>query len=564
MKIPYGLSNFKKVITEGYLYIDKTVYIEKLENYGNLNILLRPRRFGKSLFLSSLWHYYDVRFRDDFEAIFAKLYIGKNPTALRNSYKILFMEFSGLDTDDQDAVFRSFKDRIDINLRTFLDRYQYSNEKIDRIISCQSPAAKMDSFFEIIKDEKIYILIDEYDHFANTILGDDLQLFQKIVGRGGFVRSFYETIKTATQTGVVDRLFITGVTSITLDSLTSGFNIVDNLTHNRKFNEAIGFTSQETGEVITPLADKCELDKQLLLSDLASWYNGYLFSDEAEERVYNSNMLLYFLKNFNLDKCRYPGQMLDENIISDYRKILQYFAIGDGESNYQVLEELIATGELIATHKRKLDIVKSFDRDDFISLLFYMGFITIKESDLGDIKFIIPNHVIERLYFEYFKIEVEQRGQIKMDNRQLKEAIKQLALHDNPTPFIRELGKVLALLSNRDFLKMDEKHIKAIVLTLLYQSEVYFIKSEAEINNKYPDILLLERNPIEVKHQFLFELKLSKKGDGKAGWEAKKSEGIRQVQGYLDLPDITTLAKLRSYLILTNGSEVEIIKVGGQ
>jgi hypothetical protein len=180
---------------------------------------------------------------------------------------------------------------------------------------------------------------------------------------------------------------------------------------------------------------------------------------------------------------------------------------------------------------------------------------------LNEIRYTMPNYVIQKLYYEYFRVEIEQRGQVVVDNRLLNEAVKQLALYNNITPLTEEINKVLALFSNRDFMNMDEKHIKAVILTLLYQSEVYFIRSEPEINNRYPDIMLLERNPFKVEHQFLFELKYSKKKDGEKGWREKKEQGVRQIREYLGLEDILCLPKLKSYLLLTNGSDVEAIAV---
>ena len=204
---------------------------------------------------------------------------------------------------------------------------------------------------------------------------------------------------------------------------------------------------------------------------------------------------------------------------------------------------------------------KPFERDDFISLLFYMGFITISGRILDQLRYAVPNHVISRLYFQYFKREIEQRAQISLDSRLLAEAVRQLALHNNIAPLTEEISKVLALFSNRDFMRMDEKHIKAVILTLLYQSDVYFIRSEAEVTKHYPDILLLERSPFEVPNQFLFELKYCKKKDGAQDWRRKREEGIRQVQEYLELEDVRCLDKLRAYLLLTDGTEIEAIPV---
>ncbi|MCI5122482.1 MAG: AAA family ATPase, partial [Candidatus Electrothrix sp. AUS4] len=314
---------------------------------GGFNILLRPRRFGKSLFLSTLWHYYDVRSKDEFDALFGGLAAGRNPTPLRNSYQVLFMEFSGIGDSDNDAVERDFLFEVHKRLRIFLEDYQYPDETIRRLETRSSPASLMKLFFEIIREEKIYLLIDEYDHFANSILGTSPERFQEIIGRGGFVRSFYETIKTATMEGIVDRFFITGVTSITLDSLTSGFNIGNNITHHRAFHQAVGFTREEVETAVRPLADACDLEQRELMKELSRWYNGYRFSTRAQERLFNADMVLYFIKNFDKETCLYPERMLDDNIASDYRKIMQLFGIGDRAANFKILEELITVGEVV-------------------------------------------------------------------------------------------------------------------------------------------------------------------------------------------------------------------------
>ena len=563
MKLPYGESNFKKIITQGFLYIDKTEYIAALEENGSYNILLRPRRFGKSLFVSTLRHYYDIRFKDEFEALFGGLAAGRRPTPLRNGYQVLFMEFSGINIKDEETIECDFAFEVTRRLRTFLKEYQYPAEAIRRVEEQSSPASLMKAFFEVVKDAKIYLLIDEYDHFANAVLGESQELFCAIVGKGGFVRSFYETVKTATMEGIVDRLFITGVTSITLDSMTSGFNIGDNITFHRDFNQAMGFTGRETKEMVRPLVEVCGLDNQEVMDTLGRWYNGYRFSSRADEKIFNPDMVLYFIRHFDRGECRFPEQMLDDNIASDYGKIMRLFGVGDREKNFQVLEELITEGEIMGRHKGKLDldINKPFERDDFISLLLYMGFITLSGTVLSQYRYRVPNYVVQKLYYGYFRAEIEQRSRITVSSHAVENAVAELALHNNIKPLVEEISRALALFSNRDFMRMDEKHIKAVILTLLYQSEVYFIRSEAEVNNRYPDILLLERNPIEVRYQFLFELKYSKKKEGEKGLEAKRAEGIEQINTYQQLAEIRKLSKLKSYLLLTNGTEIEATEV---
>lgn len=220
MKIPYGESNFKTVLTRGYVYVDKTAYIRKLEETGKYLFLLRPRRFGKSLFVSMLEHYYDVLRRDEFDALFGGLHIGQHPTASRNGYQVLVMDFSGISTDSRENIFDAFCSKINNTLLGFLERYGYPRDYHATISAEPLPANKMEVLLRICQGQKIYLLIDEYDHFANTLLADDLEYFQQIMGKGGFVRALFEVLKTGTRQGILDRLFITDVTPLMLDSLT--------------------------------------------------------------------------------------------------------------------------------------------------------------------------------------------------------------------------------------------------------------------------------------------------------------------------------------------------------
>jgi hypothetical protein len=561
-KIPYGESNFRKVVTGGFVYIDKTTYIPQMEAAGSYLFLLRPRRFGKSLFLSMLEHYYDSHHAADFDALFGNLYIGQHPTPLKNSYQVLFMEFSGIDTHGgEEDIYQRFLEKVETSLYDFLSRYAYPPEMGEGIAAKTSPESKLERFFTLLGGQKILLLIDEYDHFANSILADDLKLFQRIVGKGGFVRSFYETIKTATQRGIVDRFIATGVTPIMLDSMTSGFNIGKNISRSKAFNAAVGFTRQEVASLLQPLADACLLEQEQVLDVVTDWYNGYRFHSEADDNIYNANMVLYFVDNFDVGSCRYPRQMLDANIASDYGKIMAMFSIGDRDANYAVLDTLLNEGVVVARQVEKFDFDKGFTRDDFISLLAYMGFVSLHDETLAGESFVIPNQVMRELYFQYFKVELERRNRISIPDHALRLAVEKLALYDDIQPLVGELGRVLQLLSNRDALYLDEAHIKTVLLALLYQSPAYFIQSEREMDRKYPDILLLERSPYKVNYQHLIELKYSKKGDGDKGFAAKRQEGIAQVQGYLQLPTVASLPKLSVWLLVTDGTQVEVVRV---
>ncbi len=560
-KIIYGISNFKMAKEDNYLYIDKTKHIEKLETINEKYLIfLRPRRFGKSLFLSTLQYYYDENSAHEFDAIFHDTYIGKNPTPLKSSYRILFFEFSGIEVEQKNIedIKSSFRVNVKVSLQRYLDNYGYNSSSIKQLAKIDNPADMVKEFLEIIKDDKVYLLIDEYDQFANAILAYSMQDFLKIVSKGGFVRSFYEVIKGATQTGTVQKMFITGVTPITLDSLSSGFNIVLNISHHKQFNDMAGFTQKEAeyslGETIFK---RCDIDKkEEFLKKVKTWYDGYLFNVKANERIYNSTLLNYFISNYDYDDCTMPTKMLDVNVASDYRAIMKLFNIGDSEQNYKILEDLIEGNSLTGVIKDRYDLNRDFTSDDFITLIYSMGFITIKEEIFGGVyRFEIPNYVIKMLYFNYFAKELEKRNSLTISSN-INNILLDLAIGDTK-PLEAQLNEVIKVLSNRDHMGFDEKYFQIIALSLFSFAEFYFIESQPEKNKKYPDILLIGRDP-RVPNNYLFELKWVK---GKDSYESIKKEGIKQVEGYLKLDKIKNIPKLRSFLLIGSKDGVEFLEV---
>jgi len=559
-KVIYGESNFRKIkINNDYNYVDKTKYIETLENLNEtFLIFLRPRRFGKSLFLSTLQYYYDENSKDEFDRIFHDTYIGKNPTTLKNTYRILFIEFSGINTDSgMEIIYEGFKDNIKLAIRRYFMDYGYE-QYIDELKNIKTPTGLIKYFFGIVKNDSIYLLIDEYDQFANAILAHSMQEFLKIVSKGGFVRSFYEVLKGATQTGTVQKMFITGVTPITLDSLSSGFNIVSNISNEERFNEMAGFTQQEVNYSLEQsIFQQCEdIDKAELLSKIKIWYNGYLFNPEAKNRVYNSTLLNYFISKYDYKRCKMAKKMLDVNVASDYRAIMKLFNIGDSERNYEILKELIEEGQTIGVIKDRYDLNRDFTRDDFITLIYSMGFITIKEEIFGGMyEFEIPNYVIKVLYFNYFAIELERRNSLKISD-DMSRILLDLARGDTQA-FNERLGKVISTLSNRDHYAFSEKHFQVIVLSLLSFAEFYFVDSQPEKNRKIPDIILTARDE-RVPHNYMFELKWKKDKDN---YESIKKEGLAQLEGYLELDKIKAIPKLRSFLLIGSKDGVDFLEV---
>jgi hypothetical protein len=513
---PYGLSNFPQVVRE-YVYVDKTSYIELLETMRErFLVYLRPRRFGKSLFISLLEHYYDIKRKNDFQELFGRYYIGKNPTPLAGSYRILLFNFSAIDTRTAESSYSDFLNSIRVAIRDFLIEYDLLTiNEAKEILDEQTPEMVLRSFFGFYRkysEHKIYLLIDEYDHFTNEILARSIQEFKETVSLNGYVRKFYEAIKNATQQGVVDRFFVTGVSPITMDSLTSGFNIVKHLTHEKEFEAMMGFSETEVRELLNlVLTDKSR--EEQIMQDLRDYYNGYRFYPLSEQNIYNSDMVLYFLDHFK-KREEYPRQMLDPNIAPDYGKLKEMFKVANLQSNLQVLEEVLEKGSVESEQIYQFHFEKEFGKKEFVNFLFYLGNLTIKESDLtGAVIFKIPNKVIEVLYWQYYAEVLQTWANLPREEDWVFPAVREMALTGKYEKFFALIEKLLQNLSNRDYIRFDEKHVKMAMIAYFSQSNIFWVQSEREVaGGGYVDIeLFIRPNNPNTHHQFAIELKYLKK-----------------------------------------------------
>ncbi len=458
-KLPYGISNYEELIEDGYYYVDKTMYIEKLENLAEKRILfLRPRKFGKTLFTSTLENYYDIQKEEKFEKLYGETYIGKNPTKLKNSYHILKFNFAEIDTTNEETTVKAFKKKTIASINLFVEKY-----KLDFYINQDDEAENiLDNLikaFEIQRqNEKIYVIVDEYDHFANELLGFNTNQFKNLVSKNGKVRKWYEILKEGTES-VVDRIFITGVAPITLDSLTSGFNISSDKTQDERFNEMMGFTEKELKELMKVQNIKKE-EQETLIPIMRENYDGYKFSLHGKEKIYNSNMCLYFLNSYT-ELGRIPEQLIDVNIASDYTKLGKMLDLCKGEERERVIEKTVSGEGIVSEIRQKFNPAMEFTETDLVSMLYYLGYLTIEGDEVGYPKLKIPNNVMKEIYSDYFlKI---LREEINIDiNDNYTEIAREIALEGKISKIIEMLEKYLKNLSNRDYIKMDEKYIKLI------------------------------------------------------------------------------------------------------
>ncbi|AZO93467.1 AAA family ATPase [Halocella sp. SP3-1] len=564
MKIPYGISDFKSLRKESYLYVDKTDYISSLEEIGSKYLFfIRPRRFGKSLFLSTLINYYDLNNKEEFDELFGELYIGENPTELKTSYLILQLDFSGLNTDSKEKLYLSFKERlrqtITSNLKKYSNIFEDYHTVINKLENLEDISSILNFYIEKVKEsgQKVYLIIDEYDHFANDIIAmGDSDFYKEVIRATGFVRDFYETVKIGSKE-VIDRVFITGISPVMLDDLTSGFNIASNITMNKLFNEMLGFTEKEVRGIIKKLAIDIDLNKEELLFELRKNYNGYLFNKDSRERVYNPDMVLHFFSQW-LMTGDYPDQLIDDNVRTDYGRLNRLVA---NEANREVLEDIIMEEGIVANIITRFSFDMMYDEDYFVSLLYYMGLLTIGEIRYGKTRLEIPNHVTRVIFWEYFERRLKNQYQISYDVEEMAKSIWQMGFDGEIKPFLSYISEnVLQKLSNRDLINFDEKYIKLVLFSYLVTSNLYRPVSETEVENGYIDIYLERdiRMP-DVKYEWIIELKYLKKSERDKLAEVKR-EGLKQLERYAASRKFEDKDNIKQALIIFIGKdEYELI-----
>ena len=558
LKMPYGISNYEKIVNDGYYYVDKTMYIEKLENLPETNIMfLRPRKFGKTLFTSVLENYYDKNKKDSFEKLYGNTYIGKNTTKLKNSYCILRFNFSGIDTSTEEATIRGFKKEVASSIEVFINRYnlEFHENKEDEAENILDNLFK--SFYIQKPQDKIYVIIDEYDHFANELLGFNPEQFRGLVSKNGKVRKWYEILKKGTET-VVDRIFITGVAPITLDSLTSGFNIGTDITQDEEFNEMIGFTEEELKEILKNQEISLK-EQEKIIPIMKENYDGYKFCLKAKNQIYNSNMCLYFLSRY-IRLGEIPDKLIDTNIASDYSKIGKMLDLCKGENRLEILRKTVQGEPIVNTIIEKFNPAIEFTENDMISMLYYLGYLTISGELVGIPELTIPNKVMKEIYADYFMQMMDKEAEFRIDNNANQEILIQLAKEGRIDKIVEILKIYLNNLSNRDLIKFDEKYIKLIFYCIAMNIKAYSTKSEMEVNRNYPDILLVPRDSSKGYKAVMVEFKYIKKGEV-AKLEDKQKEAREQIERYSSFEDIKDIQGLRKYTIVVSTNDIYVEEI---
>ena len=554
-KLPTGISNYEELVRDNCIYVDKTMYIEKLENLSDKRIMfLRPRKFGKTLFTSTLENYYDILKEDKFEELFGNTYIGKKPTKNKNSYHILRFNFSGIDTSTVEATLNGFREKIEIGIKRFIQQYNiefYVNSEM----STEGLLGNLFLAFENQKKEqKIYVIIDEYDHFANELLGFKTTEFKDLVSKNGKIRKWYEVLKEGTET-VLDRIFITGVAPITLDSTTSGFNIASDITRDINFNDMLGFSKENVEYLMNELKIESKMQEELMPIIKVN-YDGYVFTNKIKENIenykmYNSNMTLFFLNSY-VEQGEVPEELVDINIISDYSKIEAFMNLCKNTGKIQILEKIVA-GEYIESElTEKFNCEITFGEKELISLLYYLGYLTIKNKDLGILQFGIPNEIIRQIYVEYFMKYIKEIAEIE-DEIKKGDITREILLEGKIDKILKTLQEYLTNLSNRDYQRFDEKYVKVIFYSICRMLGTMIVKSELEVGGKYSDILLIPKEKWADRYGILIEFKYIKQEDynkDNSLLEEAQKEAREQIEKYNETEEIKIIPKLKSYTVV--------------
>ena len=542
-QIPYGWADFEAMRTERCLYVDKTRFLHELENQ-RFAFLIRPRRFGKSCWVALLESYYERTRADRFEALFAGTDIARRPTANRHRYVILRFDFSAFD-DTLETLRERFETYCFIRLRSALERNRdlFPEPVIARILAHTSIDGKLNELFDYAGEQGIplYVLIDEYDNFANTILAyRGAEAYQSFTHGGGFYRNFFGTLKAgAGHGGGVERMFITGVSPITMDDVTSGFNIGTNISLEPEFNELLGFTAAEARTVLETYRDHGVFDQDVdeTMAVMGEWYNGYRFAEDVETDVYNTDMVLYFLDR-SIPNRRGPRDLIDTNVRIDYGKLRHLLVTGRRlNGNFDLLRHVIADGEAESPIQAGFPLDRLTRRENFLSLLHYFGLLSIRGAARGTPRLGIPNQTVKRLMYGYLRDAWDDMGVFSVDFYDLVRLTGDMAYEGAWRPAVEYLSGALARQTAiRDYLD-GEKVVQTFFAAYFALTDHFVLHSERELNKGYADLYLepfAARYP-GIGYGYVIEfkyLKRDEKLDESLATEAGR-EAMDQLREYL-------------------------------
>lgn len=552
-RIPYGVSDFVDIIKRNQYYIDKTMYIPKLEEEADSLFFIRPRRFGKSLLLSMMCAYYDINQSNRFEELFGKLWIGSHPTPYRGKFQVLFLDFSKIGGDIKDLK-ENFNNYCNIRLDNFIERYKraYRPEIVEKIKSASTVVDKLNMIDTEAKDAnmQLYLIIDEYDNFTNVVLNEHGEkVYWALTHAKGFYREIFKMFK-----GMFTRIFMTGVSPVTLDDLTSGFNIGWHISTKPAFNQMLGFSTEDVREMFEYFKSagkvRPDCDVESVIAEMKPWYDNYCFSEDAlrtQSRVFNCDMVLYYLRNY-METGESPRQMIDPNTKTDYNKMKKLLQLDKQDGNRKgVIYEIAEQGEIISNLETTFPAETLTNPKMFVSLLFYYGMLTIKGTHGSRLMLGIPNNNVRKQYYEYLLEQYEEKA--SLDTNQLEDYFYDMAYDGKWHDALQFLADSYAKVSSvRDGIEA-ERNIQGFFMAYLNLNAYYLTAPELELNHGYCDFFLLpDLTHYASKHCYILELKLipkKEKGMSQETYEAAIQQqwdaAEVQIKHYAEAPRVEAL-----------------------
>ena len=543
-RIPYGMQNFEDIRERDCYYVDKTPFIEDIEDSNKYFFYIRPRRFGKTLTLSMLEHYYDINKKDKFESLFGGLYIGENPTPERNSYLIIHLNFA-----EVDSSLENYENSLDVHCNIMFnsccDRYAHllPPDTKEGLQKEKGAVAQLRYLSQKCMDagQRIYLFIDEYDNFTNNILANEehLQRYRKQTHGEGYLRRFFNTIKGAAGSAL-GRVFVTGVSPVTMDDLTSGFNIGTNYSLTPEFNEMTGFTEEEVREMLGYYASVLPFNHTVdeLIQVMKPWYDNYCFAEEAYGRttMYNSVMVLNFVDNYIRSGYQIPKNMVESNVRTDYNK-LRMLIRHDKEFAHDasIIQQLVTKGYVTGTLVENFPAESINDPDNFVSLLFYFGMVTIDGTKDGATKFVIPNEVVRDQLYTYL-LDTYNENDLTYDTYGKGQLASQLAYHGDYKAYFSFIADCLKRYSSQRDKQKGEAFVHGFTLAMTSQCKFYRPISELDNEGGYADIFLSPLCDIykDMVDSYIIELKYCKSSTSDAQVEKLFDEASAQVSRYAD------------------------------
>ena len=576
--LPYGVADFVTVIEQNLYYVDKTMFIPELEKQPRNLFFIRPRRFGKSIFLSMLYSYYDCTQSHKFQSLFGNLWIGQHPTPLQGKYQVLFLDFSQI-TGNIDKLETKFNSYLSINLDAFVRQYsEYYQAEMEEILAQEDFEEKMELIFKAAKAHQyhLYLIIDEYDNFTNVILNERGEnVYHAITHADGFYRDVFKKFK-----GNFERIFMMGVSPVTLDDVTSGFNIGWNISIKPEFDEMLGFSTTDVVEMFTYYKEHgsipADSDIDAIVNDMKPWYDNYCFAKQAlkkKTRMFNCDMVLYYLRNYMDAGCP-PEEMIDPNTRTDYgkmKKLLQFDKL-DGERK-GIIRKIAEEEQIVTQLYESFSAYQIPKAEIFPSLLFYYGMLTIKGTRGSKLILGIPNNNVRKQYYGY--LEEEYQAKAYVDVNQLTDYYYDMAYDGKWEEGLRFMADAYAKVSSvRDGIEA-ERNLQGFFMAYLNLNDYYITAPELELNHGYCDFFLLpDLTHYASQHSYILELKvLSKKDfsaiveaefteDGKPMTKAEKQwrEAVEQIHRYAEAPRVEALrqgTKLHLIIMQFEGWELK-------